>query len=714
MVLADEPEEDTAATDGGQFSPHEEPSTDGQDVQDTDGAAEGEEKRKQRQLDERVSEAEDLLAKGTRAEGEAARRILSEAVAQGDVRAMTMYGTASLSGTAPSIPRNFTRGIELITLASDKGYPDAQAMLAFAYASGIAGDILPKNVGAALLLWSVAAEGGSMYAKMAIGYRRLSGTDLKEDCEKASEYYKQVATDVFMDERERAEQQTAPEQSQTEDDDLPQIRSPTPSAIFTAERSRLNADITQRVLGEANEYVQYYRHMADRGHAALQVQLGNLYFHGAMGIQPDLKKARSLFQKGAAKGRTDAHAHLGFMYLRFGWHDKAVFHLQKAASGGDKLGFHGMGFVTLRGIGVEKDPEKAFQFFKKAAELEYPEAMFNLAIMSMRGVGTTHSFNDAFVYFRNAADFGHVQSNFYLGQMSFTGNHPAKKVCSTASGYFKIVAEQGVWNKIFSKAYRAYERGEYASALFWYLFAGHAGIELAQYNAGFMYERNALTNSEGIGPAPWKTWSERPETGLADRSDVVEEALELYQMSASQGYSDSLVRVGDLVFGESQDYPRAASAYERAVKQRNPEAMFNLGWMHARGLGMNHDKHMAKRYFDQARETEKDAFWPATIALYSLKYSDSLFKFADMIRSYLEPLSTASEQYHPSGQWASTEFHIAGLDVLLLSALTCALVWVVRKRQERLGSADLRSRGARDQSVEDEAPPLPPQHLHEE
>lgn len=713
VVADNEPGEHGDAARNDPFSFLEGQTTGVDDLVHEDSAVEGEHKEK-RDLDALISKVEGLLESESRLDGKMARLLLTQAVEEGDVRAMTMLATASFSGTALGIPRNVTLGVDLIRRASDRGYPDAQAMLGFLFASGIAGDAVQKDIGTALLLWSIAAEGGSMYAKMAIAYRHLSGSDLQEDCTKASEYYKHVATEVFKGEQANARKQSADKQLQGKDgDSLPQIRSPIPTAIRTAERRRLSEEITQRVLGEANDHVQYYRHMADRGHSAAQVYLGNLYFHGALGIQPDLEKARALFQKGAAKGRIEAHAHLGFMYLRFGWHDQAVWHLQEAADGGDRLGYHGMGFVTLRGLGVEKDPEKAFEYFKKAAAKEYPEAMFNLAIMQMTGVGTSQSFDRAFNYFGGAAKYGHLQSNFYLGQMFLNGIHPARKTCSKASEYFKLVAEQGVWNQVFSKAYRAYERGDYGSALFWYLFAAHAGLELAQYNAGFMYERNSLTNPAGIGPISWNSKSNGVEKSYGDRADVVEEALELYQMSGSQGYSDSMVRVGDLVFREAQDYTRAASAYERAVKQNNPEAMFNLGWMHARGFGMNSDKHMAKRYFDQAKETDSDAIIPATIALFALKYFALLADHLSRMRSYLGQTSTARERFHSPALWKTFKFKIASLDVLLLSALLCALIWVIRKRQERLGFIDLR-RGRVDgeENREGDAPAVAVPHLH--
>merc|ERR1739838_758715 len=47
----------------------------------------------------------------------------------------------------------------------------------------------------------------------------------------------------------------------------------------------------------------------------------------------------------------------------------------------------------------------------------------------------------------------------------------------------------------------------------------------------------------------------------------------------------------------------------------NAQAIFNLGYMHERGLGMKQDIHLAKRMYDLAAETSVDAQIPVALAL---------------------------------------------------------------------------------------------------
>ena len=55
--------------------------------------------------------------------------------------------------------------------------------------------------------------------------------------------------------------------------------------------------------------------------------------------------------------------------------------------------------------------------------------------------------------------------------------------------------------------------------------------------------------------------------------------------------------------------------------------MFNLGYMYEHGLGLPLDLHLAKRYYDQALEADRNAKLPVKLALMSLwlhnNYADS-------------------------------------------------------------------------------------------
>lgn len=67
-------------------------------------------------------------------------------------------------------------------------------------------------------------------------------------------------------------------------------------------------------------------------------------------------------------------------------------------------------------------------------------------------------------------------------------------------------------------------------------------------------------------------------------------ALMYWSRAAAQGYSAAQVKLGDYHYyglGTPVDYELAASHYRHASDhQHNAQAMFNLGYMHEQGLGM--------------------------------------------------------------------------------------------------------------------------------
>ena len=58
--------------------------------------------------------------------------------------------------------------------------------------------------------------------------------------------------------------------------------------------------------------------------------------------------------------------------------------------------------------------------------------------------------------------------------------------------------------------------------------------------------------------------------------------------------------------------------------------MFNLAYMHEKGLGLKRDIHLAKRFYDLAVETNADAYLPVAIVLIKLHlqmFIEKLFTF---------------------------------------------------------------------------------------
>ncbi|CDQ72064.1 unnamed protein product [Oncorhynchus mykiss] len=102
----------------------------------------------------------------------------------------------------------------------------------------------------------------------------------------------------------------------------------------------------------------------------------------------------------------------------------------------------------------------------------------------------------------------------------------------------------------------------------------------------------------------------------------------------SNCYTVARIKLGDYHFygyGTDVDYETAVIHYRLASEQQHSaQAMFNLGYMHEKGLGIKQDIHLAKRFYDMAAEASPDAQVPVFLALcklglvYTLQYMHDL------------------------------------------------------------------------------------------
>ena len=76
-------------------------------------------------------------------------------------------------------------------------------------------------------------------------------------------------------------------------------------------------------------------------------------------------------------------------------------------------------------------------------------------------------------------------------------------------------------------------------------------------------------------------------TLLSRRAQCELRALYLHMLSASQGHSESYLRVGDALYyglaGVNSDKAEAAEYYQFAADMKHTHAIFNLGMMHEIG-----------------------------------------------------------------------------------------------------------------------------------
>ncbi|EXX70557.1 uncharacterized protein OCT59_010119 [Rhizophagus irregularis] len=101
----------------------------------------------------------------------------------------------------------------------------------------------------------------------------------------------------------------------------------------------------------------------------------------------------------------DLH-HLGYRYQRGIGTEKnqeKAFKLYKvAANKGHVISINDLGYCYQHGIGTEKDGAKSFELYREAAEKDCVESMRNLAYLYQNGIGTERNEIKAFKLYKEA------------------------------------------------------------------------------------------------------------------------------------------------------------------------------------------------------------------------------------------------------------------------------------------------------------------------
>ncbi|KAL1915475.1 uncharacterized protein VTP21DRAFT_6599 [Calcarisporiella thermophila] len=114
-----------------------------------------------------------------------------------------------------------------------------------------------------------------------------------------------------------------------------------------------------------------------------------------------------------------------------------------------------------------------------------------------------------------------------------------------------------------------------------------------------------------------------PSQRRAPNQEEARLALIYWTRAANQGMDfDARVKMGDYYYkgiGTPKDPERAAACYQVAAHNQHAMAIWNLGWMHENGIGVEKDFNLAKRNYDTALEAHREAYFPVKLSLLRLK-----------------------------------------------------------------------------------------------
>ncbi|GJJ08477.1 hypothetical protein Clacol_002695 [Clathrus columnatus] len=600
--------------------------------------------------------------------------LLEHAIELGNVDALYTMGRVSLFPPA-ALLRNVTRAYNAFKRHTElTGNATSYSLLGFFHGAGykplsdMDNDVyISVDQARALLYYTFAANGGDYGSQMALGYRYWSGIG------------RWAAMEYFLSGPPGG--RTLPLTHTKLSDLVGGVFGPGASVASTgllANRHVIKA-ADARAAGETwDDVIDYYQFNADRGEVEFAYRLGKIYYQGSVYPSPGgiasgaegvgavtrdytraqayfARIARQLWPVSSVKKRPDldeqttlyavqSACYLGRMLLRgegvqqdfqaaLKWFDRGAEH-------GDRECHNGLGIMYRDGLGAKKDEKKSLTSFKIAANQDLAEAQVNL--------GKYHYYrgelNLANTYFDAAMRHGSPFEAFYYiaalhsnkaqGFGSPLESNPGS--CPIAVSFYKYVAERGCWKEdLLLEAESFWRAGEekrrvtsglstpakvseftkeHEEALLRWFMAAERGYEIAQNNLAWVLDqdRSSFRNTRFYTPVS---------------NETARIALTHWSRSAAQRNVDALVKVGDYYFyglgmdkdSESSRLEKAASYYHSAAStQVSAVAMWNLGWMYENGIGVTQDFHLAKRYYDLALETNREAYFPVTLSLIKL------------------------------------------------------------------------------------------------
>jgi TPR repeat protein len=189
----------------------------------------------------------------------------------------------------------------------------------------------------------------------------------------------------------------------------------------------------------------------------------------------DYTTAIKIWTPMAENGDANAQANLGIMYFRGLGVDKdiqrAVQLFQSAAAKGNGQAEFQLGLMFQKGVGVQQDYGEAMRWYEAAADQGDPLAGYGIGRLFEEGYGVAQDERAAAVWYRRAAEKGIAPAEYNLSQMIAKGRGGEKKDDVQAYAWCRKAADQG-YGKAAAALAMMYAHGtgveaDAEQALFW-------------------------------------------------------------------------------------------------------------------------------------------------------------------------------------------------------------------------------------------------------
>jgi TPR repeat protein len=317
-----------------------------------------------------------------------------------------------------------------------------------------------------------------------------------------------------------------------------------------------------------------------------------------------------LLLRKARQGDGEAQWAAAATYLRLGEIEAALPLLASAAATGNVLALSQFGVLYEEGRGVDKNPEKAIDWYRKAADQGDAASMAGLARLLPR------SDPQGANYLRRAALAGNADAQYALGlEIAARGED---KFLAESHEWLLKSAQQGHIGAQIAVGQQFLEgkvvKSDAAQGADWLERAARSGNPVANFMVGRIYHARGRSSDE----AARKHFFVAANAGhreaqflygklLADSKTNEEkrEAAEWLEKAWAAGHVEAANRLGELLrepVDGLQQPARARAFFLSAAQKGNVDAMYNFAEMQHAGVGGEKDAFDALKWYGRAAD----------------------------------------------------------------------------------------------------------------
>lgn len=185
---------------------------------------------------------------------------------------------------------------------------------------------------------------------------------------------------------------------------------------------------------------QWFLKSAEEGNKFAQFSIANLYYYGN-GVERNLEKAFEWYMKSAKQGQPYASYAVAQMYSKGEYvqqnEEAAQEYFSQALSGFLKLEadgqaddnlFYKIGVMYKNGLGTEVDIDKALEYFKRSAELNNKNGLYEYGKALLFGENITQDMPKAMDCLEKAVRLSNVNAKRFLALEYISGEHIELKI----------------------------------------------------------------------------------------------------------------------------------------------------------------------------------------------------------------------------------------------------------------------------------------------